>query len=106
MKTVTGKTKAWLTDYGDPKKLLSNDDNEAISACVFYPGDMSNACWTYVGEATITIELVNEEQVISNKVDALKKSIVHVRADAQVAINDIQNKIDSLLAITYVPESE
>ena len=99
MRTVTGKTKAWITQYTDPERLKGNDE-AVVGAIHISPADMKSSGWTCVGEATVTIELVDENTLVANKVESLKKELQTVRAEAQRQVNDLEDKLQKLLAIT------
>lgn len=99
MKVITGKTKAWLTAYGDPEALTEGGE-KAISEVAFSNSNMSSQGWTYVGEATITFECVDNDTLILNKVAALRGELQSVRAKAEIETGNIEAKIQKLLAIT------
>lgn len=97
---------AWFTnDYNGPE-LLKGPAREAINAMVFVDttewsqdGKPPDG-WTRVGTATITVELVDEEEMVANKIDSLRQEITRVRADAHAKETHLEGKIQQLLAIT------
>lgn len=99
MKTITGKTKAWLTQFGSPDELLG-DPNNAVGAVAYQSQDMTSAGWTFVGNATITFECADNDTLIINKVAALRGELQSVRAKAEVEAGALELKIQKLLAIT------
>lgn len=99
MKTITGNTKAWLTDYGDPECLLGDTD-KAVQGVVFSGTDMTRSGWTFVGNATITFECPDNDTLILNKVAALRGELQSVHAKAEVQAGTLELKIQKLLAIT------
>jgi hypothetical protein len=73
---------------------------------VFSLCDMRNSGWTYVGEATITVNLIlTPDQLIASKIETLKAQQTKVRAEAQERVNHLEGMIQNLLAITYTPEA-
>jgi hypothetical protein len=100
MKSIKATTKAWLPSHASPEDLLG-DSVHAISTMAYSDSDMQRAGWTLVGEAEITVILVDEDQIILNKVDSLRAEKNRIIADAQVKVNDIEGKIQSLLAIEF-----
>lgn len=99
MKTITGTTKAWLSNYDGPDALEGEQD-KAVSALWYSAHDMTGQGWVYAGVANITIEVVSNDDLIANKVATLRKELQTVRAKAEVAAGDIEAKIQKLLAIT------
>jgi hypothetical protein len=100
---------AWFTnDYKGPE-LLKGPAREAINAMAFVdPTEWSHdgeppEGWTRVGTATITVELVDEEALVANKIDSLRHEITRVRADAHAKETHLAGKIQQLLAITNNP---
>jgi hypothetical protein len=100
MKTIKANVKAWLPGYASPEDLLGNEVR-AVSSMAYSDEDMLRAGWTLVGEAEINVALVDEDQIILNKVDSLRAEKNRIIADAQVKANDIEGKIQSLLAIEF-----
>lgn len=102
MTTITGKLNAYLTAYSS----LGPDDFKAPTDAVlgklhfaapeFIPKD-----WTLAGEATITVELVDSNTLVANKVAALRGELQKVKADAYRAQVELEAKINKLLAITH-----
>lgn len=100
-RTITGKIYAYLTEYGDPERLRGKDD-EAITELTFcYSDDMETCGWTKVGKATVTVKLVDEKQIIENKVESLRTQKACVMAEATAQATEIERKIQNLLAISY-----
>lgn len=99
MKTVTTAAKAWITSGStiNHKSLLSGD----AEGLVYSNANMTAHGWTLAGEAEITIHLVDERELIDNKVDALKEEAKNIRAEATARCTKIEGQIQELLAITY-----
>jgi hypothetical protein len=101
MTNVTGKLKAWLPDYSQltPDELHTEG---AINSMVFSSCDMRDSGWTYVGDATITVDVIlRPEELIASKIETLKAQQTKVRAEAQERVNQIEGMIQNLLAISY-----
>lgn len=103
MRTITGHTKAWLTEYGNPEALTKENVN-AVNCVAYANHDMSTAGWTYVGEATITFECVDDDTLIQNKVAALRGELQTLRANTEIKSSELEQKIQKLLAIEFTPE--
>jgi hypothetical protein len=105
MNNVTATMKAWLPEYSSlkPEDLHSE---KAIDAMVFSVCDMRDSGWTYVGNATIKVDLVlTPDQLIASKIETLKAQQTKVRAEAQEQVNRLESMIQNLLAISYVAEA-
>jgi len=105
MNNVTGTFKAWLPEhsYLKPEDLHTE---KAIDAMVFSLCDMRDSGWTYVGNATIKVNLVlTPDQLIASKIETLKAQQTKVRAEAQEQLNRLEDMIQNLLAISYVAEA-
>lgn len=68
--------------------------------------DMSEHGWTKVGTAVITLQLIDRDALVLNKIEALKAEAKKTRADAAVRCNEIETQIQNLLAITHSPSAE
>jgi hypothetical protein len=101
MKKIIGMTKAWLPDYS----LLSPEDmygDKAIQELAFCTLDMRESGWTYVGEATITVDMMlSPSELIASKIETLKSQQARLRVEAQEKCNLLEDKIQNLLAITF-----
>ena len=62
--------------------------------------------WTYVGEATITVDMIlTPNELVASKIETLKTQQAKVRVEAQEKLNRLEDMIQNLLAITYVEEA-
>jgi hypothetical protein len=59
--------------------------------------------YTYIGEATITVEVPDERTLIDSKVEALREEIKTTRAEATAKVTKLEGQIQQLLAIEYAP---
>lgn len=103
MRTVTAKLQAFVSCQGvlSPKELATGDGQRIIKWLSFH--DKPLADWTHVGEATITVDLIGEKEIVENAVGELKAKLQKTQADAEVECNRIREQINSLLALEYKP---
>jgi gamma-glutamylcyclotransferase (GGCT)/AIG2-like uncharacterized protein YtfP len=99
MATISGRTIAWITraenvDY-------SSINCESINEFAYYDRDMTDSGWAKIGEATITIDLVDIDNLVANQIDALEAEIKAVEGRAYARVTELQGKIQNLKAITY-----
>jgi hypothetical protein len=102
MTTVTTKVKAWIGPHSSvsPADLIAG---KRIEDLYFSGLNMTSAGWTTVGEAEITVHLVDEKAMVENKVEALREEAKAIRAEAHMKCTIIEEQIQNLLAITYEP---
>lgn len=105
MRTVTGTLKVYLSDLSTltPADLVTGSADKLLKRLNYY--DHPVAGWTQVGEATISVTLMDENEIIGNAVVALKQEIQKTQADAEVKCNHLREKINNLLAIEFKPEA-
>lgn len=108
MRTVTADVAAWITnETTSPEFLLTGEPADVIGTLYFHNFD---GCipdgWVKAGDATVTLTLVGERELINNKAAKLRVEINKVQADAEIRINELKGKLQNLLAITCQPESE
>jgi hypothetical protein len=66
---------------------------------------MRDSGWTFVGEATIEVDLIlKPEELIASKIETLKAQQTKVRAETQQRLNQLEDMIQNLLAIGYTLE--
>ncbi len=105
MNNVTATMKAWLPEYSSLKPEDLHTE-KAVDSMVFSTCDMRDSGWTYVGDATIKVNLVlTPDQLIASKIETLKAQQTKVRAEAQEQVNRLESMIQNLLAISYVAEA-
>jgi hypothetical protein len=76
--------------------------DKAIQQLAFCTADMKASGWTYVGEATITVDMIlSPSELIVSKIETLKSLQTKVRVEAQEKCNRLEDKIQNLLAITF-----
>ena len=105
MKNITGTLKAWLpsSSHLKPEQLHAE---AALNALAFSSFCMRRSGWTYVGEATITVDIILEpEELVASKIETLKAQQTRLREEVQEKLNDLEDQIQNLLAITYVADA-
>ena len=105
MKNITGTLKAWLPSHSqfNPEQLHTE---AALNTLAFSSFCMRKSGWTYVGEATITVDIILEpEELVASKIETLKAQQTRLREEVQEKLNVLEDQIQNLLAITYVAEA-
>jgi hypothetical protein len=104
MKNITGTLKAWLPSHVHLKPEQLHTE-VALGALAFSSFCMRKSGWTYVGEATITVDIILEPQeLVASKIETLKAQQTQLREEVQKKLNVLEDQIQNLLAITYVAE--
>jgi hypothetical protein len=100
MKTVSMKTKAWISSSStlSPKDLL---EGRSLDRLHFTSYDMLKSGWTFAGDAELTVTVPDEKTLIENKVEALRQEAKSIRAEATAQVTRIEGQIQNLLAISY-----
>ena len=62
--------------------------------------------YTYIAEATVTVEIPSERELIDSKVAAMREEIKTVRANATAKVTNLEGQIQQLLCIENSPVSE
>lgn len=100
-------TQAWVTEFDQDTFVngkLNNNHNEILTSIRFTNLDMTVAGWTTVGTAEIEVTLHDDDKVKENLIESLQEQKKTIMAQTQVKLNQIEEKIQSLLAITYEGE--
>ena len=95
MKTITGQIGAWLSSYN------VNTDPSDISNLFFANSDMSTSGWVKVGDATVTVELVSDIDLLTGQLAMLDEAERRADAECQRIKNEIEGQRQRLLAIEY-----
>lgn len=107
MTTVTATTKAWLNSCSDVTPQQLANPKPAVIDQIFYANhDMKSVGWTLIGEANITITFINQDELIGNKVAALRAEAVNIRAEATAKCTRIEDQINQLLCLEFTPAGE
>jgi hypothetical protein len=107
-KTITTTSKVWLGNISGPDDL-KKPPLEVVNSLTFLNPACSDADWaalgyTRVGDAEITITLVDTNTLVQNKVESLRAEQKQVLAEAQLKSTQLESKIQKLLAIECAPE--
>lgn len=104
MKTFTYTQQAWVTSPSELDRLLANKAGDLPS--IQLPGyDMSSEGWIMVGQATITVNLLDHKAMIDQSVAQLQQAINKVRADSSVKIMKLNEMLSNLLCIENNPSA-
>jgi hypothetical protein len=92
---------AWLTKHSrlTPEQIANATGEQLVDSLSFTNLDMATQGYTKVGTATIEFDLIDRQEMIDNKVVALRAELQGVKADAQVKVQRLEEQLQSLLAI-------
>jgi hypothetical protein len=107
-RTLKGTTPVFiLRDNVGPADLV--DVDKALDSVVFAPHCRRDgvlrvpAGWVYVGEAEVTLRLIDDKALVASKVDALRAEATQLQAETEAKLVEITRKINTLLAIEHQP---
>ena len=85
-----------------PQELDSMPAEQLASYLSFWTGTKPayDGC-TIVGTATTEVTLMGRDEVVLNKVEALRAEKARTQAEAQAAVTRLESQIQQLLAITH-----
>ena len=100
MRTLTAETKVFASEYSGigPKELVEWTDEQLADRMIYSRAGYMDG-WTQNGTATVSVELLESEQVIACAVESLKAELQKTLADAEVKANMIREKIQNLLCL-------
>lgn len=101
MKTITATLGAWLQPHHNPGDL-EGDATRAASILVYTYHDFSSDGWVRAGTAEITVTL--SDDLVQNKIEALRESLKQQRAESFVKEQRIEQQIQNLLALEFNAE--
>ena len=106
-RVVEGATPIWLcnTSHIGLKELKESSFEKLIGGLSFFKGDFTKYGYTKVGIATISLEIASTDELLTNKVAALKAEREKLLADTQLKVNHFDKQINQLLAIEMSPEA-
>ena len=96
---IIGTIKAQLSS-GYSLEDLKGENSKVFDLLSFTTIDMSAYGYTVVGTAEIIVTMNDSDQIISDKIDALRAEAKQVQADAYKHCTEIERKVQELLAIT------
>lgn len=99
---ITFQTKAWISEYNTatPEQLRTP---EGAASLYYSASDLSTHGHTFAGNATITLDLLDDRNLVDNKVATLREQAVSIRAEATAKCTRIEGQINQLLAIENSP---
>jgi hypothetical protein len=100
MRKINGTTKAWLGKYTSLSVANNPSDDMIINEISFSKADMSMNGWTLIGEATVSLNMISNEEIINSKIATLKAEKQKIQADAFVQANELEEEISKLLYIS------
>jgi hypothetical protein len=106
MRTEQGKIKAYISEYRTIDEVKRYEGEDLLNMVSFSNFDLTDNGYTVIGEAEISLRVLDEDQILSNKIASLTRQKQSIIAEAQAKATVIEGQIQSLLAITYKPEVE
>ena len=102
MRTITGTILAAINpDWLTTDELMKKSPEDALGCLSLYKTVLDGH--TRVGTAQITVTIDDDKEIIGGMVDSLRAERKRVQANAEVALNRLDERIQSLLAIEYKP---
>jgi hypothetical protein len=104
---MDNEIKVWLSDSSmkTPEQLAELTPTQLAGIVIFFNGDFSDMGYSLIGTAKIEFNLVPREKMVSLKIEALQRDITTVKAAAQQKVAELEEKLQSLLAITNTVEA-
>ena len=92
---------AWLSKHSrlSPEEIVNATGEQLVDSVSFTNLDMSTQGYTKIGTASIEFDLIDRNEMIDNKVIALRAELQGVKAEAQVKVQRLEEQLQSLLAI-------
>jgi hypothetical protein len=102
---VTATMKAWISEYNrcTPRELATP---EGAATLMYSNIDMSSAGYTFAGTAEVTLDLLDQNALVNNKVAALREQAAGIRAGATAKCTRIEGQIQQLLCIENSPAGD
>lgn len=99
MRTITGTIPAFIPNrFISVKDLLSRSPDDSLGSLAYFKKSLDTD-WIACGTAQITVTFDDDEKVVAGMVDALKAEKQKIIADANVKAMQIDERIQSLLAL-------
>lgn len=98
MTTITYTANAYASEWQDLEKVVSGKETPLTT---MYDTDCLSESDTYLGKATITLELGSMEQISAAQIKRLESMLETVRAENQKRENALIDRISKLTAIGY-----
>lgn len=97
--TITGKLGVWLTPHSRPTLADMQRKNFSLAELTYSDMDMTRCGWAKVGEAEMTITLLSDDEILVNKLTALREELRVTAVDRPMRAPVVQTKIDALLEL-------
>ena len=104
---VTAQMHAYLPSHSKatPQDLQTEKGVKALAFFADNSKYWAEAGYTYIGQATVTVEVPDMRDLVNNKVASLREQAVAIRAEATAKCTEIEGQIQNLLAIEYAPSA-
>jgi hypothetical protein len=101
---VTIETKAYLSDSSNvtPDQLQTPEGARHLS---FFKSDMTGYSYTYIGPATVTVDVPDQRTLVESKVASLRAQAANLRAETTAKCTAIEGQIQQLLCIENSPSA-
>lgn len=99
-RTITAEIGAWLMPT-ESLSILKEEPARIVDALSYCNNDMKSCGWTYVGKATISVEIAGEDELVANKVQSIRQQITEVRIETESKVARLEDELKKLLALTY-----
>jgi hypothetical protein len=98
---ITATTTVWVNSRCSlsPEQILNPTGDQLVREAIFIDLDMATQGYTKIGTATIEFDLIDRNEMIDNKIVALRAELQIVKAEAQVKVQRLEDQLQSLLAI-------
>ena len=92
---------AWLSKHSrlSPEQIAIATGEQLVEDVSFTELNMATQGYTKIGTATIEFDLIDRNEIIDNKVAALRAELQGVKAEAQIKVQKLEDQLQSLLAI-------
>lgn len=101
MRTITNTAVAFLSQHSSlDKDGLPSHVSNLTFASERGPYWEENG-YTYVGTAEITVHMVEKQELIENKVQALRNEVIVIKAKSTMECTKIESQIQDLLSIGF-----
>ena len=104
---ITATADAWInTIYNSIDGIAKFPPERAINLLTFYNGNFEVEGYAKVGTATITFTSFDDAQIKCGMIESMKIEISKIRAESTVKINEIEEKIQQLLALPNLSKGD
>ena len=97
MRKITATVPAYISQYNSIDRLLASEPEYAICQLMLTKASMDG--WVWIGHATVTLEIADDTEINAELVETLRAVQKQIQADAGKRVTEIEQQIQSLLAI-------